>query len=228
MDPDDIVLDLLAGKNPNRARNMMLAWEERRSASWANAARDAEARAAFEGHLPHIRGQLRYHGGETALREAARSAGAGALPLHTKPPGGIFTVARVGKFALVSVMIRERHLMPRRTVTRKLLSQPNDGIDPQSSLFSDEKPKTVTELAYFGCLVAVAAKRDPTVPAELALAIPTRSLDQWISWTPLHRLHAALQERASGAADDESSGDLPDIAFPTFRVPSEREDTGDD
>jgi len=229
MDPDDVVLDLLTDRNAQRARDVMLGWEERRSASWADAAREAEARAASDGHLPQIRGQLRYHLGETALAQAARDAGAGAIPLATKPAGGVFTVARVGRFALVSVTVPDRRSMPRRTVTRKLLSQPNERLDPQSSLFDHPvTPKPITDLAYFGCLVAVAARRDPTVPAELALAIPTAALDRWISWTPLHRLHALLQERADAAPADMSGGDVPDISFPTFRLPKEREDFGDD
>jgi hypothetical protein len=228
MDPDEVVLDLLTDRNPQRARNMMLAWEERRTASWADAARDAEARAASEGHLPQIRGQLRYHGGETALAQAARGVGAGAIPLQTRPAGGIFTVARVGRFALVSVMARERQKLPRRTVTRRLLSQPNQALDPQGALFGEDEAHPVTELAYFGCLVAVAARRDPTTPAELALAISARGMDRWISWMPLHRVHSALQTRADAAPTPADDGELPDIAFPTFRIPSEREESGDE
>jgi hypothetical protein len=207
---------------------MMLAWEEHRTASWADAARDAEARAASDGHLPQIRGQLRYHGGEVALAQAARSVGAGAIPLPTRPAGGIFTVARIGRFALVSLMVRERHKLPRRTVTRKLLSQPNEALDPQSSLFRDDAPKPVTELAYFGCLVAVAARPDPTIPAEMALAIPTRGMDGWISWMPLHRLHSMLRTRADAVPTRVDESDLPDVAFPTFRLPTEREELGDE
>lgn len=228
MDPDELVLDLLTDRNPLRARNMMLAWDERRTASWADAARDAEVRAASEGHLPQIRGQLRYHGGETALAQAARGVGAGAIPLQTQPAGGIFTVARIGRFALVSVMVRDREKLPRRTVTRRLLSQPNQALDPQRSLFGEGAAQPVTELAYFGCLVAVAARRDPTTPAELALAVPARGMDRWISWTPLHRLHSALQSRADEAPTPVDDGELPDIAFPTFRVPSEREESGEE
>jgi hypothetical protein len=228
MDPDGVVLDLLSDKNPERARNVMLAWDERRNSSWADAARQAESRAGSDGHLPQIRGQLRHHLGEVALAQSARSGGAGAIPLVTKPPGGIFIVARVGRFALVSAAVRENQLMPRRTITRKLLSQPNDSLDPQTSLrFDDSVPKPITELAYFGCLIAVASRRDPTVPAELALAIPTAALDRWISWIPLHRLHALLRERTD-MAGDAGEVDVPDIAFPTFRVSKEREDSGDD
>jgi hypothetical protein len=230
MDPDRVVLDLLIDRNSQRARDVMLAWDERRNSSWADAAREAEVRAASDGHLPQIRGQLRYHLGELALAQAARSAGAGAIPLATKPPGGIFTVARVGRFALVSVMVPRHGAMPRRTVTRKLLSQPNEGLDPQSSLpFDDPMPKLITDLAYFGCLIAVAGRRDPTVPAELALAIPTAELDRWISWIPLHRLHAVLQERTvEGPGNISGGGVVPDIAFPTFRVPADRKDSGED
>jgi hypothetical protein len=225
MDPDRVVLDLLTIETRNGRAT--LCWHERRSSSWADAAMEAAVRAASDGS--QIRGQLRYHLGEVALAQAARSGGAGAIPLATKPPGGVFTVARVGRFGLVSVMIHDHRQMPRRTVTRKLLSQPNESLDPQSSLpFADPAPKPITDLAYFGCLIAVAGRRDPTVPAELALAVPTAALDRWISWIPLHRLHALLQERADRGPDDVSDGGVPDIAFPMFRVPGDRKDSGDD
>jgi hypothetical protein len=228
MDPDRVVVDLLTDRHAQRARNVMLAWDERRNSSWADAAREAEARAASDGHLPQIRGQLRYHLGEVALAQAARSAGAGAIPLATKPPGGIFTVARIGRFALVSVMVHNHGHMPRQTVTRKILSQPNESLDPQSSLpFGNPVPKPITDLAYFGCLIAVTAKRDATVPAELALAIPAAGLDRWISWIPLHRLHALLQERTDEGSSDVGDSGVPDIAFPTFRIPVDHKDSGD-
>jgi hypothetical protein len=230
MDPEELVLDLLIDRNAARARNMMLSWDERRTSSWADAARDAEARAASEGHLPQIRGQLRHHLGETALAQAARSAGAGAIPLKTQPAGGIFTVARVGRFALVHATVQKPKMMPRATMSKKLLSQPNAALDPQRSMFDDQsEPKLVTDLAYFGCLITVAATRDPTVPFELAFAIPTTRLDRWISWIPLHRLHAMLQERVDREGGVQT-GDaaVPDISWPTFRVPGEKKDLGDD
>jgi hypothetical protein len=230
MDPDQLALDLLTDRNAVRARSMMLSWDERRNTSWADAARDAEVRAASEGHLPQIRGQLRYHLGEAALAQAARSAGAGAIPLKTQPAGGVFTVARVGRFALVSATVQNRKTMPRATMSKKLLSQPNEALDPQTSMFDDpSKPKLVTDLAYFGCLITVAATRDPTSPSELAFAIPTSRLDRWISWIPLHRLHALLQERVDREGGVQTGDDsVPDISWPTFRVPGDKKGFGED
>jgi hypothetical protein len=230
MDPEELALDLLTDRNAARARNMMLSWDERRNSSWADAARDAEARAASDGHLPHIRGQLRYHLGEAALAQAARNAGAGAIPLKTQPPGGVFTVARVGRFALVSATVQNRKAMPRATMSKKLLSQPNEALDPQISMFDDlSKPKLVTDLAYFGCLITVAASRDPTTPSELAFAVPTKGLDRWISWIPLHRMHALLQERVDREGGVRTGDDsVPDISWPTFRVPGDRKGHGED
>ncbi|QWG14480.1 hypothetical protein KMZ29_07370 [Bradyrhizobium sediminis] len=228
MDPEEIALDLLTDRNAERARNMMLAWDERRNSSWADAARDAEARAASDGHLPQIRGQLRYHLGEAALAQAARSAGAGAIPLKTQPPGGVFTVARVGRFALVSATVQKPKAFPRATMSKKLLSQPNSALDPQTTLF-DDKPKPVTDLAYFGCLITVAAMRDPSSPAELALAIPTPSLNRWIAWIPLHRLHAMLQERVDRGAGSRAGEDsVPDVSWPTFKIPGDKKGFGED
>lgn len=231
MQLDISIVDLLADKSPSAARDLILAWSERRNSSWANAAREADARAASPGHLPQIRGQLRYHLGEAALGEAARSANVGAMPLKTTPPGGIFIVARVGKFALVSVTSAHAGLMPRRSVTRKLLSQPNENIDPQTDIFADDraKPNVVTELAYFGCLVAIPNKRDPSVPAELAFGVPTANLGGWISWIPLPRLHVMLQQKVdAGGARPSQAGTIPDAAFPKFRMPKRDQDAGDE
>lgn len=222
MDIEQLVADLLADKAPVRARDMSLAWAERRNSSWADAAREAETRAGSSGHIPQIRGQLRYHLGEVAIADAARHVGAGVIPLRTQPAGGIFNVARIGRFALVSLTVRYPGLLPRRSITRKLLSQPNEAIDPALTLpLGGDQPKVVTDLAYFGCLSAVASSSDPTVPAILALGVPNVGLTEWISWTPLHRLQALLQERVDShtTAGESNPGIIPDRAFPTFKVP---------
>lgn len=223
-----LILDLLADRDPSQARDFILSWGERRNASWADAARQASQRAASVDHLPQIRGQLRYHLGEIALAEAAGVAKAGHLPVKTTPAGGVFIVARIGRFALVSVAVQNRHALPRRSVTRKLLSQRNADLDPQGSLFeSRPTARGTTELAYFGCAVSVPWRRDPTVPAELAIAIPNAALSEWLIWMPLPFAFARLQERVdSGKPSKPSSGDIPDNVFPRFRLPKEepRED----
>jgi hypothetical protein len=231
MTVEHMVVDLLADKTPAKARDLMLGWAQRRNASWADAAREAESRAASGGHLPQIRGQLRFHLGEAALGEAARSAGAGVIPFRTTPPGGIFMVARVGRFALVNLSVRYPGVMPRRSLTRKMLSQANDAIDPQRRLDLGDEKRVVTELAYFGCLAAVPSGADPTAPAVLALGVPNAGLTNWLAWIPSHRLHAYLQERTDGSgkgADGErSSGSIPDNAFPKFRLPKKDESQND-
>jgi hypothetical protein len=115
-------------------------------------------------------------------------------------------------------------------MSKKLLSQPNEVLDPQTSMFDDpSKPKLVTDLTYFGCLITVAASRDPTTPSELAFAVPTTGLDRWISWTPLHRMHALLQERVDREGGVRTGDDsVPDISWPTFRVPGDRKGHGED
>ena len=221
MDTEELIADLLADKAPVKARDFTLAWSEHRNTSWMNAARDAEVRAGSADHLPQLRGQLRHHQGEVALADAAHQVGAGVLPFRTKPAGGVFNVARIGRFALVSLTVKYPGLMPRRSATRKLLSQPNDALDPILELDLEPKPaKTITDLAYFGCLCAVAKTSDPTVPEILALGVPNLGMTEWISWTPLYRLQALLQQRADlFVTDVPESSDVPDRAFPTFRVP---------
>jgi hypothetical protein len=224
-----IILDLLADREPTQARDFVLTWGERRNASWADAARQALQRAASVNHLPQIRGQLRYHLGEIALAEAAGAAKAGYLPVKTTPPGGVFVVARIGRFALVNVAVRNSHALPRRSVTRKLLSQRNVDLNPHGNLFEPTpNSRGTTELAYFGCVVSVPWRRDPTVPAELAIAIPNAALSEWLIWMPLNFAFARLQERVdSGNPQKPSGSDIPDKVFPKFRFPK-RDDTEDD
>jgi hypothetical protein len=218
---ESLILDLLADRDPARAREFLLAWGERRTSSWANAAREAAQRAASVDHLPQVRGQLRYHLGEIALAEAAGSAKVGHLPVKTTLPGGVFIVARVGRFALVSLMVREKHGLPRRSITRKLLSQRNEDLEPQHNLFDPSVgSRGITELAYFGCVVAVPWRRDPTTPAEMVLAIPDAGLTRWLAWMPLHWLHARLLERGEESRPLPIS-EIPDKVFPKFRVPKE-------
>lgn len=229
MDIDQVVIDMLADKSPAKARDMMLAWAERRNSSWSNAAREAQARAGSDWHVPQIRGQLRFHLGEAALADAAYTAGAGVIPLRSQPPGGVCNVARIGRFALVSLIVRYPGLLPRRSITRKLLSEPNEAIDPNLRLpLEDSDRRVITELAYFGCLTAVPSAVDPSVPAILALAIPNKGLTGWISWIPFHRLHALLQEWSDFASSgtEPGGGFVPDLAFPKFRLP--KSDIADD
>jgi len=223
MDVDETVLDLLTDRVPIKARDFMLAWSEYRTTSWADAARDAATRAGSDGHLPQIRGQLRYHEGEVSVADACRASGVGVIPLRTRPPGGVFNVARVGKFSLVSVAVRYPGLMPRASVTRKLLSQSNETLDPclRMDFGVPEAPRVITELSYFGCLATVPSISDKSVPAILALGIPNAAVTEWITWIPFHRLHTSLQERADkfSPGDAPSPAVIPDQAFPTFRAP---------
>ena len=219
---DELVLSLLAGTNPLTAKSFLLSWSERRTSSWIDAARDANARAASGGHLPQIRGQLRYHLGERALGDAAADAGLGCLPLPTRPKGGTFMVARVGRFALINLKLRKSLAIPRRSTTRSLLSQPNQKIDPQTALFDDARfPSGPTQLAYLGCLVAIDCKADPTVPAELALGVLSANMDRWMSWIPLPRACAMLQDISSDAETPivAEEAKIPDNAFPKLRLP---------
>jgi hypothetical protein len=218
----------LADRDPSQARNFLLAWGERRNASWADAARQALQRAASVDHLPQIRGQLRHHLGEIALAEAAGAVRAGYMPVKTTPPGGVFALARIGRFALVSIAVRNKYSLPRRSITRKFLSQRNIDLAPQETLF-EPRPSSrgTTELAYFGCVVGVPWRRDPTVLAELAVAIPNTGLSEWLAWIPLHFAFALLQERIdSGTPSKPSSTEIPDKAFPRFRLP--KRDAADD
>ena len=188
------VAKLLAAGNAQTARDFIAAWGEHRNASWSDAHRDALTRSATGGHLPQVRGQLRYHLGEVAMQTAARAVGVGCIPMRTVQPGATFLIGRLGRFGLVNITVRNRVLMPRRSVTRRLLSRPNEHIDPQQvlglGLTTPSEPST-TEIAYLGCLVAVPSASDPSVPSELALAVSDAGLRRWLAWTPLACLDAA-------------------------------------
>ncbi len=224
---DKTILQLLAGDNPKRAQEFVLTLEEQRTASWADAHRQASLKAASKGHVSHFRGQLRHQLGETALLEASQIAGLGCLPFRTVKPGGIFMVARIGRFGLVSLSVPKKRAMPRFSWTRRLLSEPNEDLDPQEKLRLVEKSPSrgATELAYFGCIVALPWRKDPSVPAEIALAVPNARLTDWLAWIPLTGLHAALQDLVDdiGVGDTWAAKPIVDRRLPTFRLPKEED-----
>lgn len=229
---ENTVVDLLTARGVEQAVDFFRSWDERRNASWANAHRDAMAHAASGKHVPQARGQLRQIYGENAVREAASSAKAGSLPVVSAPPGGVFMAARIGRFALSSITVRHRKFMPRRSITRILMSARNHDIDPQVALALSEAGAVsqVAELAYFGCLVAIPCRADPTVPSDLLLAVPNSRLTDWVLCLPLPRLHALLQDRATSPIYDPSTelGDIPDRVFSTFRIPTPNKGAGDE
>jgi hypothetical protein len=228
----DAIVDLLVERGAAPARSFFAAWGDQRTASYVNADREARARAASGGHLPQLRGQLRYHLGEGALAEAARVAKIGYIPYTTTPPGGVFGVVPVGRFAVVSLGARFHGMVPRPSMTRRLLSQPNLDLERQARFdWADTAPSArgATELAYFACAVAVPCQADPSVPAELALAVPNAAVDDWIAWIPLHRLLAMLQMKADASQHGRKSRStltIPDKVFPKFRLPK-RDDIAD-
>lgn len=221
---EDQIIGLLADRDPKRAQDFILAFGEHRTASWADSQRQAALKAASRRHVSHFRGQLRHQLGETALMNAAQAAKVGCIPFPTVKPGGVFMVARVGRFGLVSLRVASRRSLPRKSPTRLLLSNPNDDLDPQQKLWGADKASArgATELAYFGCMVVQPSRNDPSVPAEMALAIPNTRMTDWLEWIPLPRMFAALQNLASGdasAKDATHIKPIPDRRMPTFRLP---------
>ena len=218
MSNDDQIIALLGAGQPETARKFLGSWEERRNASFIDANREAKLRSASGGHEPAVRGQLRYHMGEQALKPAAQSSGLGHLAMSTIRPGASFIAARVGRFALVSINVRDVQRMPRRSATRLSLSQSNQDIDPQPDWLIESSQPTV--LAYLGCLASVPNPADHTAPRELAIAIPSRDLRRWISWIPINRAAALLLGDAGSKSDPSGSESvIPDNAFATLRLP---------
>lgn len=226
---DDEIADLLLATNPGTARSFFSHWEEKRSASLADAQKIARERAASEGHLSAIRGQLRYHLGELALRDAAAAAGIGAMPMATVMPGAKFMLARVGRFGIVSIKTNSARRMPAASKTRKLLARPNDIIDPQQSFLESPFSHKPMELAYLGCLVVVPSTKDPREPSELFFAVPNAQCNRWINKISLTRLHALLLDRdAAGAGKGVApSVAVQDNAFPTIKLPKTDESDTD-
>lgn len=228
-----VVVNHLATQGAERASEFFLAWAERRNASWGNAHRDAEQKAASSHHLAGARGQFRHIYGETAVKEAAAAAKVGCLPIVSTPLGGVFMTARVGRFALSSVVLRNDRSMPRRSATRTTMSGRNYEIDPQVALDLPGASSTqvVTELAYFGCLVSMPCWSDPTVPSRLLIAVPDASLTRWALRMELYRLHALLQNRViSTDVNDipKEDGEIPDNVFSTLRVAKQNKGAADD
>jgi hypothetical protein len=224
------VLELLAGKNPKQAQDFVLSWGEGRNAAWADAHSQARARAASDTHLRQLRGQLRYQFGEAALSKAANVAGAGCLPIPTVQPGAAFMGARIGRFVLLSATVRSREFMPRPSATRTLLSRVNDDLNPQGKLDYgvSTSSRGATELAYLGFMAVTPSFRDPTIPAELVLAVSNKDITEWLHWIPLHRLYALLQDRIRADNGSAKQRPIKDRRIPTFRVPKPGRGTGDD
>lgn len=221
MEAYEQMLALLAADQPTKAREFLAAWEERRNASFADAARDGSARAASSGHVAAIRGQLRYHLGEKALKESAASSGFGHLAMSTVSPGATFIAARVGRFALVSVNVSAPRRMLRKSSTRLELSQGNTQIERQRDLLASDAPPTV--LAYLGCLASVPSRNDPTVPDELAFAVPNQSLTDWICWVPLGLANAKLVGLGGVGSGSPAGAVIPDNVLVKLRLPARDE-----
>lgn len=229
---DQKIIQLLSAGNPRQAQEFVLSFGEHRSASWADAHRQAGLRAASQKHLPHYRGQLRHQLGETALVNAAQTAKAGYIPMRTIKPGGVFMVARLGRFGLVSLSVANRKALPRRSPTRRLLSSPNEDLDPQHKLFLSDRSTSrgATELAYFGCMVACPSSLDPAVPYQIVFAVPDATLTNWIEWVPLTKLYACLQDliEKDGPSNVAYSKPILDRRIPTFRLPKQGRKAGDE
>ena len=222
------ILELLAGSDPRQAQDFVLSFGENRVASWSDAHRQASTRAASARHLPHYRGQLRHQLGETALSMAAQTANVGCIPFRTVKPGGVFMVARLGRFGIVSLTVPARRSLPRKSPTRRLLSNPNDDLDPQHKLALIGTSRGATELAYFGCMVTCPSFREPTVPAEMVFAVPNARLNGWIVWMPLPTVYARLQDLFDKGAGPSTTyaKPIPDLRLPKFRLPKQDRGAG--
>ena len=227
------IVGLLSGNDPRKAQEFILAFGEQRAASWADSQRQAVMKSASTRHVPHFRGQLRHQLGEAVLARAAETARTGCIPIRTVKPGGVFMVARVGRFGLVSLSVSEKRAIPRKSATRRLLSEPNDDLDPQQKLlFADRaSARGATELAYFGCMITCPSYRDPSTPSDIVFAVPNARLTDWIEWLPITKLFALLQSRmdsSSKPAMPVEARPIPDLRIPRFRLPrQDRDETSD-
>lgn len=230
MNLDDHIVDLLIATNPQVARTFFLKWDELRSASWATANLQATQTAASQKHVPALRGQLRHQLGEEALAQAAAAAGVGSFPKETEKPGACMMLARVGKFALTSVKVNDRMLLPRKSLTRSILSRPNWGITPQNDMFKEAEDPPLEELAYFGCLLAVPSVSDATAPYGMYLAVPNMGMTDWIKTFSIETVHAKILNRLSGrdAAKGAESTAIEDKAIPRIKMPGMRKSTSSD
>jgi len=212
---DEVIARHLGGDSPAVVKDLLVRWREARVASWADAYRMAAQRSPSRPHRAAFAGQLRRALGESALAETASSVGLASYPLQSSPPGGVFTIVRAGSFALASVKAgRIRGRLP-DAKTRRLLAQHNPVLDPQGSLLERDN---VTELAYFGCLVAVPSD-DPMVP-HLAFGVPRPNLRSWIEWTSLELTIAALDKISPvGVAP---VAEIPDLGYPKLILPKAR------
>lgn len=217
---DAVLSRLLTGAQVSQAIDFFDAFTEKRTTSWAEADLQAKGKAASLSHIPELRGQLRHHLGEEALKASAEQAGLATTTMRSAPAGGVFQLARIGRFALSSVKTNVERGRLRPAVTRELLARANHELDPQSSLLPPEPGSaTVHEIAYFGCLAAVPTRRDPMVPSILALGVPDVSMRHWLFWIPLPMLAAKMRGIRETGVAPKAEPEQKDAAFPTLLLP---------
>ena len=130
-------------------------------------------------------------------------------------------LARVGRFALASVKVRHRSFLPRASVTREVLSRPNLALDPQGSFLEGSKTNAPTELAHFGCLIAVPSACDPSAPGELCLAIPDGTMRSWLKVLSIETIHGMLLDHTARGEKTVpgKASKIEDKVIPQIRVP---------
>jgi hypothetical protein len=79
-------------------------------------------------------------------------------------------------------------------------------------------------------MIAYPAFREPEAPADMVFAVPNARLTNWVEWIPLTKLHASLQDLIGKDVKDAApyAKQIPDRRIPTFRLPKQGRQAGDE
>ena len=141
-------------------------------------------------------GQARHACCEEGFRAAAQDAGLAATVVHTRPPGGRYSLVSYEGIHLVRCNVQAHCGPPRPTRFRNAWAALNAWLDPvQLDLLRAVPRPPAGQLC--GMIVVTAHKRhaDLSVPAFIGLGVPRSDLSSWIVLEPIHRMLGLCHDR---------------------------------
>lgn len=141
-------------------------------------------------------GQARHACCEEGFRAAARESGLAATVVHTRPPGGRYSLVSCEGVHLVRCNVQAHCGPPRPTRFRNAWAALNAWLDPVQLDLLRAVPRPPSG-QLCGMIVVTAHRRcdDPSVPAFIGLGVPRSDLSNWIVLQPIHRMLGLCHDR---------------------------------
>ncbi len=164
-------------------------------------------------------GQARHACCEEEFRAAALDAGLAARVLHTRPPGGRYSLVSCGGIHLIRCNVQAHCGTPRPTRFRNAWAALNAWLDPiQLDLLRAVPRPPSGQLC--GMIVVTAHKRygDPSVPAFIGLGVPRSDLSNWVVLEPIQRMLGLYHDlETTRHTPPEAPVEVKDRAVPRLR-----------